>query len=99
MVKKSAARRLKEEFSSMPASYYKTLTFGKLSVGDRYIALPLPGDNHGHGGFAGAHYLFEKTEPTGIINKDDYNLPSNSRKLKDGTLSSMPDTMPVIKVE
>ena len=38
------------------------LTFSQLSVGQKFIFFSSPGDNEGHGGFKGAHNVFEKTE-------------------------------------
>jgi len=37
------------------------LKFGDLTCGDHFISWPLPGDNSGHGGYLGAHRLFQKT--------------------------------------
>lgn len=38
------------------------LTFGELNVGDKFIGIPVPGDNNGHGGLRGGYHLFCKTE-------------------------------------
>lgn len=100
MENKTIDKILKERFSFMPDECYKVLTFGELSIGDKYIGLPIPGDNHGHGGFKGAHYIFEKIEP--VFSNEfskNYGLPDNSKRLKDGVITSNPDTMPVIKIE
>lgn len=37
------------------------LTFGELEVGDHYVAFPRDGDDSGHGGYRGEHYVFKKT--------------------------------------
>ncbi len=66
------------------------LTFGELNAGDRFIGLPQPGDDGGHGGFKGPHYIFQKIEGAGR---------DNAMRQKDGILSCMPDSMPIIKVE
>jgi len=63
------------------------LTFGELEVNDKFIAFPTPGDDDGHGGYKGVHFIFRKVS--------DY----ESVKEKYGTLSFMPKTMAVIKVE
>lgn len=66
------------------------LTFGELATSDQFISLPQPGDNSGHGGFRRPFYIFIKT----VKNKD-----GNAIRVKDGSPSHMPDTMPIIKVE
>ena len=38
----------------------ETLTFGELPIGQKFIVLPQPGDNNGHGGLKGIHYIFKK---------------------------------------
>src|SRR3989344_4474225 len=60
-MKSTAGSRLKSAWMKMPSKCFEPLTFGELKVGQKFIALPLPGDNHGHGGFKGAHYIFTKT--------------------------------------
>jgi len=67
------------------------LTFGELNEGDRFIAFPIPGDNQGHGGFKGIHYVFMKVQ--GPFGGD------NSVKLSTGVLSRMSALMPVILVQ
>ncbi|KKR10350.1 MAG: hypothetical protein UT37_C0003G0049 [Parcubacteria group bacterium GW2011_GWA2_39_18] len=52
---------LKTKWMKMPAEYFEALTFGELRIGQKFICLPTPGDNHGHGGFKKAHYIFTKT--------------------------------------
>lgn len=39
---------------------FEPLTFKELGNGESFITLPMPGDNSGHGGLRGAHYLFIK---------------------------------------
>lgn len=70
---------------SLVGSSYKMLTFGDLRIGDHFIAMPLPGDNAGHGGFLGGHNLHVK------IGADSY---VDGR----GVASIVPKTMKVIKV-
>lgn len=84
-------KRVKEEWSKLPREAFEVLTFGELKVGDKYIALPLPGDNEGHGGFKGTHHIFQKTEKQ----PGKY----NSRRLDERyNLSCIPDDMLVIKI-
>ncbi|MBI5732669.1 hypothetical protein HY967_01780 [Candidatus Jorgensenbacteria bacterium] len=72
----------------------KTLTFGKLAVGDKFIGLPIPGDDKGHGGLKGVHLIFIKTEEAEAA----FDLKVNSVQVSTGILSHMPDNMSVIHV-
>ena len=79
----------------MSAEMYEPLAFGDLKQGDKFIALPIPGDNSGHGGFKGAQYIFVKIKKiSGPCGSYD-----NAVKIKSGTFSMVPDSMSVIKVE
>jgi len=84
-----SARTLKERFVEKPAELFECLTFGELEAGDKFIALPIPGDNEGHGGFRIAHNVFVK------INSAP---KQNATELKRGILSTMSDLTPVIKL-
>ena len=88
---------LKERLSEHEPTEFRTLTFGELKEGERYITLPLPGDNHGHGGYRGAHYLFEKVKSG--INSEDKKRPYNVRRINDSTLSNHPEDMEIIRIE
>jgi len=66
------------------------LTFGELKIGERFISVPQPGDNSGHGGYKLPSYIFTKTEAV------DGN---NSIRQKDGVRTHNQDSMPIIKVE
>jgi hypothetical protein len=91
------AKRLKEKFMNNPDEFYEALTFGDLKIGDKYISLPVPGDNHGHGGFKGAHYIHEKIKS--VKAKIIPSLPNNSICLENRIFSHMPDGLLIIKVE
>lgn len=56
-----SAVRLKNSWMEMPVTCFETMTFGELKVGQKFIWLPEPGDNSGHGGLRGKHYIFTKT--------------------------------------
>lgn len=60
-MKDTAGSRLKANWMEMPGVWFEPLTFGELKIGQKFICFPLPGDNHGHGGFRGANYIFTKT--------------------------------------
>ncbi len=44
-------------------SQCEALEFIDLEKGEKFISLPGPGDNHGHGGLLGGAWLFKKIEP------------------------------------
>jgi len=69
------------------------LTFGDLEKGEFFISFPVDGDNDGHGGYLGAHYIFQKT---GEKQAKRYylNLKSYAR-----FTSSFPESMDIIKIE
>ncbi len=66
------------------------ITFGELKTGDRFISMPQPGDDRGHGGFKETYYIFQKIDNVGR---------ENAVRKKDGALSHIPDSVPIIKVE
>jgi hypothetical protein len=69
------------------------LTFGDLKPWDAFIALPVEGDNEGHGGFKGGHNLFAKID----VEESETGI-DNSYSIYGTSYSSMPDSMLVIKV-
>lgn len=80
----------------MPSDFFEPLTFGELKVGDKFICLPLPGDNKGHGGFRGKYYIFIKNHP-----REDSDCPElslNNTNFATGRASHSPNSMLVIKV-
>lgn len=86
---------MKSAFIGMPESSYDVLTFGELAKGDKFIGLPVPGNDHGHGGFRNEHYTFKKIAPR------DTNFPelqNNAFRLIDRNLSSFSENTPVIKL-
>lgn len=76
---------------------YKALTFKDLKVGDKYIAFPRPGDNHGHGGYLGNHFVFEKTDKKECTIQG-IRVRENARS-KDGISGYFSDKALVIKLE
>lgn len=70
----------------LPEVFFETLSFGELKVGERFISMPLPGDNSGHGGFRGSSWLFKKT--------DDVTAMNVSQRVPSG----FPSTMHVLRV-
>lgn len=69
------------------------MRFGELEIGDRFIGWPLPGDNHGHGGYLGSNRLFVKTEM-----KVERMHDNGAAKNGSGVESTFPQAMTVIKV-
>lgn len=74
------------------------LTFEDLTVGQKFISKPLAGDNAGHGGYAGVHYIMMKIEPMPYAAKFPQ-PPANTVILHRGLLSHSPNGMLVIPVE
>lgn len=101
-MKPTAGSQLKSDWVKMPGEFFEPLTFGELKIGQKFICLPLPGDNSGHGGFRGAHYIFTKTHK--VVTEAAPGLPygiSHGRAMNDhGNISSdCPHSMFVILVE
>ena len=93
---------IKTSWIDLPDDCFKTLTFGELKDNQKFIFLPQPGDNNGHGGLKGAHYMFTKTHQN--VLETENNLPyaiPHGRAIKncDNTVSDFPNSMPVILVE
>ncbi len=74
---------------------YEALTFKDLKVGEKYIVLPRPGDNHGHGGYKGCSYVFQKIKAV----KQDAFIWYNAIRLRDDVTSFFPDGSIIMKVE
>lgn len=68
--------------------------FGDLAVGEHFVCWPIPGDNHGHGGYLGQHRLFVKTGDMSPANTPHSGVARNGS----GTESTFPKSMPVIRV-
>lgn len=83
---------LKADWMELPSKMFESSTFGDLRVGEKFIALPLPGDNSGHGGFKGKSWIFQRVRRSKGSDR-------NALRLKDGVLCSNPDSMPVLRVE
>jgi len=97
-----AASHLNADWMEMPADCFEPLAFGELKVGQKFIGLPLPGDNSGHGGFRGSAYIFVKTDES--ITKAGPDLPygiphGRAVNISRGISSDLPHSMYVIRVE
>ncbi len=86
---------LKKKWMEMPSKSFEPMMFGELEDGALFISMPLPGDNSGHGGFRGPHFIFMKTNP---LFSADMSQEMNCVRVKDGNMSNMPDTAHVIEV-
>lgn len=84
---------LKKNWMDMPVQFFEYLTFGELKIGQKFISLPVPGDNDGHGGFRGAHYLFTKTHHK----VEGFAVPTGKAESR-GTKSTCPHSMPIILI-
>jgi hypothetical protein len=67
--------------------------FGDVKIGEHFVCWPIPGDNHGHGGYLGQHRLFVKTAEMAP------DMPhSGLAKNGSGIESSFPHSNAVIRV-
>jgi len=87
----------------MSAELCEPLTFRDLQVGQKFICFPEPGDNNGHGGLKGAHFLYEKIlhriPPEKGVAAYHPNCPhGRSKRLLDGVVNDIPLSMLVIIV-
>ncbi|OGZ29303.1 MAG: hypothetical protein A2931_04550 [Candidatus Niyogibacteria bacterium RIFCSPLOWO2_01_FULL_45_48] len=90
---------LKERWMQISPRFFEPLTLNELPVGSKFIVLPEPGDNSGHGGFKKAHYIFIKTSDS----HTDGVLPAHTPQVKainlqNGCSSIFSSTMFVIHV-
>lgn len=97
------ASNLKQEWMNLPDICFVTLTFGELKVGQKFIGLPVPGDNSGHGGFKKGSYLFIKTHLS--VTETECGLPyadhiphGRAEKVVNNTTSDFPNSMPVLLI-
>ncbi len=96
------ATQLKREWMGMPDKFFEPLTFGELAVGDKFISLPEPGDNDGHGGFRESPYIFIKIEQQTPKTKGGsaYGVPhGSSLRLIDGVRCDQPHSMYILRVQ
>ena len=73
------------------------MKFKDLKENDWFISKPISGDNKGHGGFKGKHYIYVKIKDTPDKNHE-LNEKNNARRLCDGNLFAMTPEMDVILV-
>jgi len=100
----NAGVEIRKEWLEASDSCLEPLTFGELELGQKFIGFPTPGDNHGHGGFRKAAYIFTKTAMR--ITEAAPGLPfhpdnPHGRAIRkfDGAISEFPDSMFVLLVE
>lgn len=97
---------IKARWMKLPVACFETLRFGDLEIGQQFICLPQPGDNRGHGGFRGVHYIFTKTRTRVYETMGKVSMPysrevphGRARNNKHQTRTDFPLSMPVILVE
>jgi hypothetical protein len=86
----------------MDGMCFEPLIFGDLLVGQRFISLPVPGDNHGHGGFKSPHRVFSKTKDSVAEAAPGmpYSTPHGVAKMDGQEITNdLPHSMPVILLE
>ena len=69
---------IRREWAKATELECEPLTFEDLNQEDRFIAMPLPGDNEGHDGLVGSYHLFEKRGLTNAVRLSD-GVPVNFR--------------------
>ncbi|MDO8658504.1 MAG: hypothetical protein Q7K55_07210 [Candidatus Levybacteria bacterium] len=87
-------KELRNRFVEASNQECEPLTFGDIVDGNKFISMPMPGDNHGHGGFLNGSYLFVKTE---LI--CDPRTPTNATRVFDGSHVHFKDHMYILKIE
>ena len=85
------ARELMKDIRDCRSGYW--MTFAELEIGAKFICMPLAGDDHGHGGYRGEHYIFVKTAQATRAGK-----PNAHRLGKTRQTSDMTATMHVVPV-
>ena len=85
----------KEGWTDAPATHFESLTFADLNAGDEFIGMPVPGDNEGHGGFKGVHYIFVKIEEV----HNSRGSRSNAMRKVHGDLIYFSGTTPVLRLK
>lgn len=93
-VKKYRGSELRNKWAKATASDCTPLTFGDLTKGDKFISMPLPGDNNGHDGLLVRHFVFVKTDQ--ICHPQ---TPQNAVRLSDGHSDYFKDHLEVILVK
>lgn len=95
------ALELKNHWLSMPVDWFEPLTFGELAVGDKFIGLPEPGDNNGHGGLRDIHVVLTKTKME-VLNASlgiPFGIPTGEAKWHDVSTSYIPHSMLIIQIK
>lgn len=77
-------------FESIP------LTFGELEEGNKFIALPSPGDENGHGGLKGTFNIFIKIAV--IVHPSPPTHTTNAFRVCDGSVNYFEDGFFVIQI-
>lgn len=86
---------IKSDWMRMPDDHFEPLTFGELEINQKFIILPSPGDNIGHGGFRGAYQLFVKTAQSSV----HYPRAFTAKNIKNNFEIAFSSKMLVILVE
>ena len=90
----SLGKEVRDLFMKATRRECEPLVCGDIEKGNKFIVMPIPGDNSGHGGLLNGSWLFLKTEE--ICHPIS---PTNCIRLCDGTHEFIRDEEFVIKVE
>ena len=100
----TSSRKSVEQMAEHATEYFEPMTFGELSDGQKFIFLPEPGDNHGHGGLrGGGQFIFKKlcqnVECSDGLPPQHYGIPhGRALNIELNSLSDFPHSMYVIAV-
>ena len=92
--RKDLGKEIKNMFVRATQEECEPLTFGDLEKGDKFIIMPVPGDNRGHGGFLSGFDLLVKVYP--ICHPVN---PANAISFRGGSHIFLRDHVFVIKID
>jgi hypothetical protein len=91
-----SGRLVRQAWLAATDSQCEALDFADLELGEKFISLPGPGDNHGHGGLLCGAWLFIKIEP-GITPVGEQ--PLNAVRLVNGCKINFSDGEQVYSIQ
>ena len=92
--RKEFGKEIRTMFVRASQEECEPLTVGDMQKGDKFIVMPVPGDNDGHGGFLEESHLFIKTE---FISHP--RTPTNAVRVRDGSHTLLSNLVFVFKID
>ncbi len=97
-IRQDKGAQLRNQWLEATFSECEPLIFSDLEKGERFISMPRPGDNSGHGGLLNGAWIFMKINP--VTEKGRYgSMPNNAIRLIDGVMTHITHDMLVYKVQ